>query len=129
MEIENKRIRRKYKIPGHALHEKVSQRQKGVAPLRSHRSNPKPEHTRSRAGRGGARRRGGRAGAGRAGAGRAGAGRGRAGRIGTGRSGSGRERTAAGRCAKKTTVHLAFQGTEDNSPGHLFGSTNKRNPM
>ena len=66
-------------------------------------SSPKPGHTTGGSGRGGAQR-GGRGGAGRAG-------------------------TPAGQIAQETTVPLAHQGIEDNCPGRLFGSTNKRNPM
>ena len=75
------------------------------------RSHLKPEHPSGapnklpRAGLGGAARGGAACG-------------GAAGRGGLGQDGSPRR-----------TVSLALQGIEDNRPGRLFGSTNKRNPM
>ena len=37
--------------------------------------------------------------------------------------------TPTGFSAQDTTVTRVLQGIEDNCPEHLFGSTNKRNPM
>ena len=72
--------------------------------LPSHLSNPKPGHTTG---------------------GRVAAVHGRA----AGQGGAGQDGTPTDWFAQETTVPRALQSIEDNCPGHLFGSTNKGNPM